>query len=41
AFLVATMFLAATVLLTWLAIRPPAPQPTEAQLSNNPVPVEA
>jgi hypothetical protein len=41
AFLVATMFLAATALLTWFAIRPPAPQPTDTQPSNDPVIVEA
>jgi hypothetical protein len=45
AFLVATMFLAATALLTWFAIRPTAapptdPQATDAPLSNDPVPVE-
>ncbi|HEY2041733.1 MAG TPA: MFS transporter [Jatrophihabitans sp.] len=40
AFLVATMFLAATVLLTWFAIRPSAPQATDAQLSNDPATVE-
>jgi MFS family permease len=41
AFLVATMFLAATVLLTWFAIRPSALQPTDAQASNNSATVEA
>jgi EmrB/QacA subfamily drug resistance transporter len=40
AFLVATMFLAATVLLTWFAIRPSPRQATDAQLSNDPVTVE-
>jgi hypothetical protein len=41
AFLVATMFLAATVLLTWFAIRPTAPHTTEAQVSDDAVTVEA
>jgi EmrB/QacA subfamily drug resistance transporter len=41
AFLVATMFLAATVLLTWFAIRPAARQPTDAQISDDAVIVEA
>jgi MFS family permease len=41
AFLVATMFLAATALLTWFAIRPTAPRATDTQLSDNAVPVEA
>jgi EmrB/QacA subfamily drug resistance transporter len=40
AFLVATMFLAATVLLTWFAIRPTAAQATPAQVSDDAVPVE-
>ncbi len=40
AFLVAAMFLAATVLLTWFAIRPSARQPTDAQVSDAAVPVE-
>jgi EmrB/QacA subfamily drug resistance transporter len=40
AFLVATMFLAVTALLTWFAIRPPAPQPTDAQASDDAVLVE-
>jgi EmrB/QacA subfamily drug resistance transporter len=41
AFLVATMFLAATVLLTWFAIRPSARQPTDARTSDDAVIVEA
>jgi EmrB/QacA subfamily drug resistance transporter len=41
AFLVATMFLAATVLLTWFAIRPPAPRMTDAEVSEDAVLVEA
>jgi EmrB/QacA subfamily drug resistance transporter len=41
AFLVATIFLAATALLTWFAIRPPVRQETEAQASNDTVTVEA
>jgi EmrB/QacA subfamily drug resistance transporter len=41
AFLVAAMLLAATVLLTWFAIRPTAPQATDAQASNDAVTVEA
>jgi EmrB/QacA subfamily drug resistance transporter len=41
AFLVATMFLAATALLTFFAIRSPAPPPTDAQLSDDAVTVEA
>jgi EmrB/QacA subfamily drug resistance transporter len=41
AFLVATMFLAATVLLTGFAIRPSAPRSTDAQASDDAVPVEA
>jgi hypothetical protein len=41
AFLVATMFLAATVLLTWFAIRATARQATGAHVSNEPVTVEA
>ena len=41
AFLVATMFLAATALLTWFAIRPTPRQATDTQPSNDPVPVEA
>jgi predicted MFS family arabinose efflux permease len=41
AFLVATMFLAATALLTWFAIRPTPRQATDAQASNDAVPVEA
>ena len=40
AFLVATMFLAATALLTFFAIRPAAPPPTDAQLSDDAVTVE-
>jgi electron transfer flavoprotein alpha/beta subunit len=40
AFLVATMFLAATALLTWFAIRPSVPQATDAQISDDPVTVE-
>jgi EmrB/QacA subfamily drug resistance transporter len=41
AFLVATMFLAATVLLTWFAIRPTAPQPSDANATDDAVSVEA
>jgi EmrB/QacA subfamily drug resistance transporter len=41
AFLVATMFLAATALLTWFAIRPSARQPTDARVSDGAVIVEA
>jgi predicted MFS family arabinose efflux permease len=41
AFLVATMFLAATALLTWFAIRPPAPQSTDAPVSADAIAVEA
>jgi hypothetical protein len=41
AFLVAAMFLAATVLLTWFAIRPAARQPTDAQISDDAVIVDA
>jgi MFS family permease len=41
AFLVATMFLAATALLTWFAIRPSAPQATDAQVSDDAAVVEA
>jgi EmrB/QacA subfamily drug resistance transporter len=40
AFLVATIFLAATVLLTWFAIRPSARQPTDAQVSDDAVIVD-
>jgi hypothetical protein len=40
AFLVATMFLAATALLTWFAIRPPAPQAADAHVSDDAVTVE-
>jgi EmrB/QacA subfamily drug resistance transporter len=40
AFLVATMFLAATALLTWFAIRPTAPQATDAQVRDDAVTVE-
>jgi hypothetical protein len=40
AFLVATMLLAATVLLTFFAIRPTAPQATDTQASDDPAPVE-
>ncbi|MCW2673353.1 MAG: transporter, partial [Frankiales bacterium] len=41
AFLVATMFLAATVLLTWFAIRPSARQATDAQTSDDAVIVDS
>jgi EmrB/QacA subfamily drug resistance transporter len=40
AFLVATMFLASTVLLTWLAIRPSAAPPTDAQVSDEALPTD-
>jgi hypothetical protein len=35
------MFLAATALLTWFAIRPSARQPTDARVSDGAVIVEA
>jgi EmrB/QacA subfamily drug resistance transporter len=41
AFLVAAMFLATTVLLTWFAIRPAAREPTDAQISDDAVIVDA
>jgi electron transfer flavoprotein alpha/beta subunit len=41
AFLVATLFLAATVLLTWFAIRPSARQATDAKASDDAVILEA
>jgi EmrB/QacA subfamily drug resistance transporter len=41
AFLVATMFLAATALLTFFAIRPTARQTTDTQAGDDAVPVEA
>ena len=41
AFLVATMFLAATALLTWFAIRPTARQATDAQTSDDALIVDA
>jgi hypothetical protein len=40
AFLVATMFLAATALLTWFAIRPSPRQATKAQASDDAAIVE-
>jgi EmrB/QacA subfamily drug resistance transporter len=41
AFLAATMFLAATAVLTWFAIKPPARQATGPQTGGDAVPVEA
>jgi fucose permease len=41
AFLVATILLAATALLTWFAIRPPAQQETDTQASNDTATVAA
>jgi hypothetical protein len=40
AFLVAAMFLAATVLLTWFAIRPTTRQTTDSHVTDDTVPVE-